>query len=94
MSLDDMKTQVTMASMNTEKGDPSKQLHEDEYESAKDEMRQYGVSSHLCFTTDDVSDALMAPRLVTKATQAEMRYFKEMGVYVKVSKQEKTPPPA
>ena len=40
------------------------------------------------FATDDVSGTSLDPRLVKKPRQEEMRYFKEMGVYVKVPKQE------
>ena len=83
MSIEEMRATVAMASMEAEKGDPSKQLHEDE-----EECDSYGTSSHMWFATDDVSGASLDPRLVKKARQEEMKYFKEMGVYVKVPKQE------
>ena len=88
MSVEEMKTVVTMASMEAEKGDPSQQLHEDEEEYAAHEAGQCGASSHMWFATDDVSGSPLDPSLVTKARREEMKYFKEMGVYVKVPKQE------
>ena len=83
MNIEEMEATVAMASVEAEKGDPSKQLHEDEEEDAK-----HGISSHLWFATGYVSGTPLDPRLAKKARQEEMKYFKEMGVYVKVSKQE------
>ena len=83
MNVEEMKATLTMASMKDEKGDPSKQLHEDE-----EETERHGASSHMWFAMDDVSGAPLDPKLVEKARREEMKYFKEMGVYVKVSKQE------
>ena len=71
MNIEEMKATVAMASMEAEKGDPSKQLHEDE-----EECDSYGTSSHMWFATDDVSGASLDPRLVKKARQEEMKYFK------------------
>ena len=76
------------ASTTTETGDPSKQLRKDEDEDATYETGQCEVSSHTRFTTDDVAGAPMDPKLVAKGRQEEMRYFKEMGVYARVSEQE------
>ena len=55
MSVEEMKEAATIASMESEKGDPSKQLHEEEEESDN-----YG-SSHMWFATDDVSGASLDP---------------------------------
>ena len=83
MSIEEMEAAVAMASMEAEPGNPSKQLHEDEY----DETTWHG-SSHMWFASDDVSGASLNPKLVRKARQEEMEYFKKMGVYIKVPKQE------
>ena len=83
MSVEEMKTAMAMSLKETEISDPSKQLHEDEEESKWD-----GALSHMWFATDDVSGATLDPKLVEKARREEMKYFKEMGVYVKVPKQE------
>ena len=84
LSIEEMRTTVATAYGGTQEGNPSKQLHEDEEEDAKWEA----VSSHLWFATDDVSGTPLDPRQVTKDRQEEMGYFKEMGVYVRVPKQE------
>ena len=83
MNVEEMKAAVAMASMEAEKGDPSRQLHEEE-----EEATWHDASSHMWFATDDVSGAPLNPKLVRNARQEEMKYFKEMGVYVKVPKQE------
>ena len=88
MSIDEMETTVAMASVEAENCDSSKQVHEDEEEDTKYETGQCGIPSHLWFATDDVSGTPMDPRLPTTARKEQMRYFKEMGIYVKVSKQE------
>ena len=56
MSIEEMEAAVAMASMEAEPGNPSKQLHEDEY----DETTWHG-SSHMWFASDDVSGASLNP---------------------------------
>ena len=73
MNVEEMKATLTMASMEDEKGDPSKQLYEDEEEDAR-----HGISSHLGFATDDISGTPLDPRSLKKARQEEMKYFKEI----------------
>ena len=74
LSIEEIRTTVATAYGGNQEGNPSKQLHEDEEEDAKWEA----VSSHLWFATADISGTPLDPRLVTKARQEEMRYFKEM----------------
>ena len=83
LSIEEMRTMVATAYGGNQERNPSKQLNEDEEEAA-----WHGTSSHMWFATDDVLGTPLDPRLVKKARQKEMKYFKEMGVYVKVSKQE------
>ena len=61
MNIEEMEATVAMASVETENGDPSKQLHEDE-----EEAKWHGTSSHMWFAMDDVSGAPLDPKLVEK----------------------------
>ena len=58
MNIEEMEATATTASVEAKKGDPRKQLQEDEEENN-------GISSHQWFATDDVSGTPLDPRFVT-----------------------------